>query len=83
MKKENTKIKKTAQAPLEVSGSKKKHRENKPLTGQERQDEIFRKMSADRRIKLGAQLWQLAKILAGNKIYYEAKRSKASFGRDR
>jgi len=62
MKKENTKIKKTAQ---------------------ERQDEIFRRMSADRKIELGAQLWQLAKILAGNKIYYEAKRPKASFGRDR
>jgi len=54
MKKKN--IKKTAQAPLEVSGLKKKHRENKPLTGQEIQDEIFKKMSAEKKIKLSSEL---------------------------
>lgn len=52
-------------------------------TGQEIQDQIFRKMSADRKIEVGSQLWQLAKTLAGNKIYYGRKRSKASLGRGR
>lgn len=48
---------------------------------QDIQDEIFRKMSADKKIKLGAQLWQLAKGLAGDKINYAGKRSKTSFSR--
>jgi len=37
---------------------------------QDIQDAIFRKMSADQKVKLGAQLWQLAKSLAGDKINY-------------
>ena len=50
-------------------------------TAQQRQDEIFQKMSADRKIELGSQLWKLAKTLAGDKINYERERSKTSFGR--
>lgn len=60
MKKQNIKIKKTAQGI---------------------QDEIFQKMSADRKIELGSQLWKLAKTLVGNKINYGRERSKTSFGR--
>lgn len=52
-------------------------------TAQERQDDIFRKMSADRRVEVGSQLWHLAKSLTGNKINYGARRSKTSFGRGR
>ena len=53
----------------------KKHKKaNK--TAQDIQDDIFRKMSADQKIKLGAQLWQLAKSLANDKINYAGKRSK-------
>jgi hypothetical protein len=40
---------------------------------QDIQDAIFRKMSADKKIALGAQLWQLAKSLAGDKINYARK----------
>jgi len=70
----------------------------KTKTAQEIQDNIFRKMSADRKIKVGAQLWQLAKDLigeedkfssspfaaarVGDKIYYGRKRPKTSLGRD-
>jgi hypothetical protein len=56
-------------------------KKNTKKTAQEIQDEIFRKMSADRKVKLGSQLWQLAKSLAGNKINYARKRPKTSFGR--
>lgn len=44
-------------------------------TAQEIQDSIFRKMSVDRKLEVSAQLWQLAKTLAGDKINYGAKRS--------
>jgi len=50
-------------------------------TAQERQDEIFRKMSTERKLEIGAQLWQLAKTLAGDKINYGTKRSQTSFNR--
>lgn len=40
-------------------------------SAQEIQDEIFRKMSVDRKIELSAQLWQLAKILNTGKNIYE------------
>ncbi len=75
MKIKSRKRRKTAQSPLKVNGLTKKHREDKPLTGQERQDEIFRKMSAERRVEIGAKLWLLAKSLAGDKINYGTKRS--------
>ena len=43
-------------------------------TAQERQDEIFRKMSADRRVEIGSQLWCLAKDLVGDKIDFRKKK---------
>lgn len=58
-------------------------KENKKLkkTAQDIQDEIFRNMSADRKIELGSQLWQLAKTLVDGKISYDKRRSKTSFSR--
>ncbi|PIS13660.1 MAG: hypothetical protein COT67_00600 [Candidatus Tagabacteria bacterium CG09_land_8_20_14_0_10_41_14] len=47
-------------------------------TAQEIQDDIFRKMSADRKLELSSQLWQLAKNLAGDKFYYGTNRSATS-----
>ena len=47
-------------------------------TGQEIQDEIFRKMSADEKLKVGADLWQLAKEIAPEKVRYGTDRPKAS-----
>jgi hypothetical protein len=47
-------------------------------SAQDLQDEIFRKMSADKKIKLGSQLWQLAKDLAGNKFYHGRNRPAVS-----
>lgn len=40
---------------------------------QEIQDDIFRKMSADRKMEISSQLWRLAKDLAGGKINYIKK----------
>lgn len=45
-------------------------------SSQERQDEIFKKMSADRKIEVASQLWKLAKELDGDKINYGTNRSK-------
>lgn len=52
-------------------------------SAQEIQDEIFQKMSADRKIELGSQLWQLAKDLVGDKINYGARRPQTSFNKNR
>lgn len=52
-------------------------------SAQEIQDEIFRKMPADKKLLLGSQLWRLAKELTGNKINYGTSRSQTSFGRHR
>lgn len=49
-------------------------------SAQERQDEIFRRMSADKKIELGAKLWQLAKDLAPDKMVYGANRPKRFAG---
>jgi hypothetical protein len=48
----------------------------------DKQDEIFRKMSADRKIEVGSQLWRLAKDLVGDKMHYGRNRSKTSSGGD-
>lgn len=37
-------------------------------TAQQIQDDIFKKMSADRKIKLGSDMWRLAKSLDSKKI---------------
>ena len=50
-------------------------------TSQEVQDDIFRRMSADKKIELGSQLWQLGKDLVGDKINYG--RSQTSFNKNR
>lgn len=52
-------------------------------TAQDIQDNIFRKMSADKRVKLGSELWKMAKELVGNKINYARIRSKTAVGKDR
>lgn len=39
-------------------------------TAQQIQDEIFRKMSADQKIKLGSELWRFAKEVSGGRIFY-------------
>ena len=62
---------------------KSKQKSKTRKSAQEIQDDIFRKMSADRKVELGSQLWQLAKNLVGDKIIYEAYRPKASFGKYR
>jgi hypothetical protein len=50
------------------------------------QEEIFKKMTPDERLKLWARLFILAKELAGDKlIYYDGKirRPKRNFGKNR
>ena len=43
------------------------------------QDDIFRKMSAEKKVLLGFQLWELAKTIVGDKIdYAKSGRSKTS-----
>jgi len=55
----------------------------KQTTAQKMQDDIFRKMSADRKIELGSQLWQLAKNLVGDKINYGKNRTQISSSKNR
>lgn len=48
----------------------------KGFSAEERQDMLFRKMTADEKVILGAELWQLASDLAKDKItYVPAQRS--------
>lgn len=57
---------------------------NKPVkTAQDIQDDIFRKMSADEKLKVWAGLWLLVKSLVGNKINYGTNRSKVASGERR
>lgn len=58
----------------------KKQNLGEKKSAQEAQDDIFRKMSPDRKIELGSELWRLAKDLVGDKINYGADRSKALAG---
>jgi hypothetical protein len=51
-------------------------------TAQEIQDDIFRKMSADRKLELSSQLWRLVKELAGDKIRYETNRPRTFIGKN-
>ena len=50
---------------------------------QDIQDDIFKKMSPDKRIEYGSQLWKLAKSLVGDKINYGRNRPAPSFGGNR
>ena len=51
----------------------------KGKTAQEIQDEIFRKMSADRKLELASDLWKFCKDLKGKDylscLYHDLKRS--------
>ena len=55
----------------------------KQKTAQDIQDEIFRKMTADRKIRLGSQLWLLAKELTKEKDFYGNNRPKTAVGKGR
>lgn len=46
--------------------------------GQEIQDAIFRKMSADQKVAFGSRLWHLAKALDSEKINYGRNRPASS-----
>lgn len=56
---------------------------NNKKTAQEIQDEIFRKMPADKKVELGSGLWLLAKELAREKICYGINRPKTAVGKSR
>lgn len=51
-------------------------------TAQQIQDEIFRKMSANRKIKLGSSMWRLAKTLNGEKIDFRVNGPTTSSGKN-
>jgi len=50
-------------------------------SAQDKQDEIFRKMPANKKIELGFQLWELGKTLSSDKINYALSRSKRTFSK--
>ncbi len=50
-------------------------KKSKKKSAQEIQDDIFRRMSAQKKMLLGSQLWQLAKTLVGDKVNYVPPRS--------
>ena len=43
-------------------------------TAQQIQDEIFRKMSVERKIRMASSFWNFAKTMAGDRIYYNINR---------
>ncbi|MFA6917765.1 MAG: hypothetical protein WC285_02930 [Candidatus Gracilibacteria bacterium] len=45
-------------------------------TAQDIQDDVFRKMSADKKLEVWVGLWRLAKELTGDKITYGTNGSK-------
>lgn len=49
-------------------------------SAQEIQDDIFRGMDADQKVKLGSDFWKLAKDLVGDKIDYGKNRPEKTFG---
>lgn len=51
--------------------------------GQEHQDAIFKTLSADKKVKLGSDLWLMAKDLVGEKIHYGKNRPASTFSRHR
>lgn len=57
-------------------------RENREA--EELQDEIFKRMTPDEKLGVGAQLWRMAKDIVGDKITsYERRRSPQSSHSDR
>ena len=51
-------------------------------SAQDIQDDIFRKMTPDKKIDLGSRLWLLARELSKEKIYHGINRSKAVIGKN-
>jgi len=51
-------------------------------TARDIQDDIFRKMPADRKVELGSQFWLFAKRLSGKNFNY-GRRSETSFSKNR
>lgn len=51
-------------------------------TAQQVQDSIFRKMSVNRKIKLGSNMWRLAKALNGDKIDFRINGSATFTGKN-
>lgn len=51
-------------------------------TAQQIQDQIFRKWSADKKIKFGSGMWRFAKELAGDKIDFRINGSTSSAGKN-
>ena len=51
-------------------------------TPQDIQDDIFRNMSDDEKVKLGSDFWLLAKDLVGDKIDYGKNRPASSPNKD-
>ena len=43
---------------------------------QDLQDELFRRMSADKKVAVGSSLWKPGKELGGDKVDYARNRSK-------
>ena len=56
---------------------------NRKPTAQEMQDEIFRKMSADKKLELGSRLWLLAEELTKDKPNHGIDRSETTIGKSR
>jgi len=52
-------------------------------SAQDIQDDIFRKMSADKKIELGYKLWLLAKELTKDKITHGIDRPKTAANKSR
>lgn len=47
-------------------------------SAQDIQDEIFKKMSADRKLEIGATLWKFAKQLSGDNFNYATRINRPS-----
>lgn len=55
-----------------------KNRKTVKKSAQDVQDEFFKNMSADKKINVGSKLWELARSIAGDKIYHGTNRSKTT-----
>ena len=58
------------------------NRTKRKKLAQDIQDEIFRKMTPDKKIELGSRLWRLGKELSKEKVYYGVNRPKAIVGKN-
>lgn len=44
------------------------------MDAQQIQDRVFKRMSADKKLRIGAELWKLGKVLADEKISHANQR---------